>query len=356
MTRTVAFSALFLFFFVSCAKNPTEPVVESRILDQSRITELLTRIRAQEYGDIHSLLIYKDDSLIVEEYFGVSHRDELHVCYSVTKSVTSALIGIAVDKGWIPDLDAPLLNSFLYDSLQNQSAWKSSIRLRDVLSMSAGFQWDEWSYPYTDSRNDVSKLSASPDWMKYMLDLPVIHQPGTRFTYNSGCTMLLSGVLQNATEYSAANYAAQNLFSPLGIDSVIWSSGPNGISNTGWGLRLRAADMLKLGRLFLQRGIWNGQRIVSESWVDSSTSFKISIDGVFDYGYQWWRFAPTSLTAAVLRTNDVFFANGWGGQFIIVVPHLNMVVVSTGGNFLSGNEALAFFRLHILPAAYNAIS
>jgi CubicO group peptidase (beta-lactamase class C family) len=222
--------------------------------------------------------------------------------------------------------------------------------------MSAGLQWDEWTYSYNDSRNDVNGLINSPDWMKYMLDLPVIYVPGSIFTYNSGCTMLLSGIIKNSTGISAKDFAVQNLFTPLGIVNYIWSSGPNDITNTGWGLQLKPRDMLKLGLLFLQKGNWNGEQLLSENWINYSTNTKISISNTFEYACQWWRIKNSSSFGNVLLVNDVFFADGWGGQFILVVPHLDMVAVSTGGNFETGNEALYFFRDYILPAAYSVQS
>ncbi len=360
MNRLKNLSILFLLIivFISCSEeNPvvsdSTPVSTGNILDSTIINNLITKITAGDYGLIHSLLIYKDDTLVVEEYFRGYNRESLHVCYSVTKSVTSALIGIAIDKDHISGTNLKILNFFPeYSNLQNPSEWKNNITLNHVLSMSAGFQWDELTTPYSDPDNDVRKLINSSDWIKYVLDLPVIYQPGTIFTYNSGCSTLLGGVIDKSTGIKADQFCKTNIFDPLEILNWRWEVGPNGVIDTFGGLRLRSIDMLKFGRLFLQKGRWNGVPLISESWVNTSTAAKININSYSEYAYQWWRYRDASSTAQVLRINDVYYALGWGGQLIWVVPHLDMVVVSTGGNYNSGNEPLDFFRDYILPAAY----
>jgi len=349
---------LFVILFISCQdENPVisngSPVSIGNILDSTIINDLITKIEAGDYGEIHSLLIYKDDTLVVEKYFGGYSRNRLHVCYSVTKSFASALIGIAIDQGLISGTSPNLLSYFPeYNDIQNPGAWKSSITLHHVLSMSAGFEWDEWSLPYSDPDNIIRRLISSSDWIKFVLDLPVTFRPGTHFTYNSGCSTLLGGVILKATGENARTYGYTNLLHKLGIENYEWYQGPNNITDTFGGLSLRPVDMLKFGRLYLQKGKWNGVQIISESWVSSSTAAKININAYYEYAYQWWRYKDASTTGQALRVNDVFYANGWGGQLIWVVPHLNMVVVSTSGNFESGDEPLYFFRDYILPAAY----
>ena len=347
-----------LLFLLTCTEdNPVvpapSPITTGNILDSTIINNLLSKIEAGEYGEIHSLLIYKDDTLIVEKYFQGYNREDLHVCYSVTKSVASAMMGIAIEDGYINSVEDTILNFFPeYQNIQNPSEWKNSITLSHILAMSAGFQWDEFTLPYTNPNNDVRKLIESNDWIKYVLDLPVIYQPGTYFTYNSGCSTLLAGILLNKTGMNAKTFGMYNLLNPLGIGSWFWEQGPNNITNTFGGLELRPVDMIKFGRLYLQRGNWNGEQLIQESWIDFSTSTKIGINGAYEYAYQWWRYSNSNSTAQVLQVNDVYFALGWGGQHIFVVPHLNMVVVATAGNFETGHEPRYFFRDYILPAAY----
>ncbi|MFC2103248.1 serine hydrolase domain-containing protein [Bacteroidota bacterium] len=347
------------FLVQFCNKdNPVDPpgteINTGDILNNVIINELLDKINAGDYGEIHSLLIFKDDTLIVEKYFRGYNRNDLHVCYSVTKSFASALIGIAISQGFINNTNGKLLDFFPeYSNLSNPSEWKNEITLHHLLSMSAGFDWDEFTLPYTNPDNDVRRLISSNDWIKFVLDLPVVTEPGTDFTYNSGCSTLLSGILLNKTGMNAKTFGQINLLNPLGIEHWFWEQGPNNITNTFGGLQLRPVDMIKFGKLYLQRGNWNDEQVIHESWIDYSTSTKIGINHNYEYAFQWWRYSDASTTGQVLQTNDVFYADGWGGQFIWVVPHLNMVVVSTGGNFDDGNQPLYFFRDYVIPAAYS---
>ena len=324
-------------------------------INTETINQLIDEINNDTYGEVHSLLIMRDDTLLVEKYFRDYNSDELHVCYSVTKSFTSALIGIAVDKGFISGTDAKLTDFLSEVAITNNTNnWKDDITLEHVLTMSAGFTWNEWAYNYNDSRNIVSNLVNSSDWMEFMLNLPMSYQPGQVFTYNSGCTMLLSGVILSSTGLRTSDFAVQNLFEPLDINDWEWEQGPNRITNTGWGLRMRSRDLLKLGKLFLQKGVWEGNRIISEEWINASTKYHIDINQSSQYAFQWWRYSDNSSTAQVLQTNDVYYADGWGNQYIWVIPHLNMVVVSNAGNFSNGTDSNSMFRDYILPAAYNA--
>jgi CubicO group peptidase (beta-lactamase class C family) len=355
----IFFLAHLAFLVQFCNKdNPVDPtgivINTGDILNNVIISELLDKINVGDYGEIHSLLIFKDDTLIVEEYFRGYNRDDLHVCYSVTKSFASALIGIAISQGIINNTNGKLIDFFPeYSNMNNPSEWKNEITLHHILSMSAGFDWDEFTLPYTNPENDVRRLINSSDWIKFVLDLPVVTEPGTDFTYNSGCSTLLGGILLNKTGMNAKTFGQLNLLNPLRIEHWFWEQGPNNITNTFGGLQLRPVDMIKFGRLYLQRGSWNDEQVIHESWIDFSTSTKININNYYEYAFQWWRYSDASTTGQVLQTNDVFYADGWGGQFIWVVPHLNMVVVSTGGNFDDGNQPLYFFRDYVLPAAYN---
>ena len=331
-------------------------------LDEEMLANLVKRIKIGAFGNIHSLIIIHNDSLVMEEYFRGWTRHMLHYCMSVTKSVTSALIGIAIDQGKIDGLDDKLLSFFPeYDDIENLDERKESIILEHVLTMTPGFTWDEASSPPTDPsgnpnpENDLGKMTLSSDWIKYMLDLPMSNDPGTKFVYNTGGAILLSGIIQNKTGQSAEEFAEDNLFSVLGITNWEWSSGPNGINDTGGGpsggLLLHPVNMAMFGYLYLKNGLLNGEQIVPENWVKESTAKHIAVKEAEDYGCLWW--SPTdNLVENHLKTNDLFFARGFAGQFIFIVPHLNMVVVTTSVNILKDYNSLAFEILfdHILPA------
>ncbi len=287
--------------------------------------------------------------VILENYFSGYERDDIHPVYSVTKSVTSALVGIAIKQGKINSVNTNILEFFPeYENIANLDSGKRKISLENVLTMTAGFQWDELSTSYFNPLNDARKMAASKNSVKYVLDLPMRNHPG-RFVYNSGCSMLLSGVLKNTTGQSAEEFAIDHLFNPLGIKEWHWSIVRNGTINTGWGLRLRPIDMARFGILFLNDGLWLNNKIIPKAWRKVSTQ-KHTQFGRYGYGYQWWRFLDHNSIVSNLAINDVYFAWGFGGQHIFVIPHLNMVVVSTGENYTKRRLFFDLLRDHIFPA------
>ncbi len=321
---------------VSCDDSPTDSLAthqwpiasaESQGLDPDILDTLTTRLGEGRFGRISSLLIVRHGYLVYEEYFRGYDRDRLHPVYSVTKSVTSALIGIALQEGRIASTDTRLLDFFPeYPTLANMSEAKRQITLRHVLQMQAGFVWDEWSTPYGTPNNPTTRLVQSSDWVKFVLDLPMAGVPGATFTYNSGCTMLLSGVLRNRTGMNARSYARRVLFDRLGISRYTWETGPNDITNTGWGLSLRPRDMAKFGYLYLKDGVWRNRQVVSRDWIDRSTQPHVRFTDGGGYGFQWWLFDSGSERLAP-------YAAGWGGQYIFVIPERDMVAVSTAEEY-----------------------
>lgn len=315
-------------------------------LDEEILTGLVNLIEAGDFGNIHSLIIIHNDNLVLEEYFMGWTRHMRHLCASTTKSFTSALIGIAVDQGKLNGVDETLLSFFPeYSDIANPDERKESITLENVLTMSAGFTWNELSTPYGTPENDSSKMGRSSDWIKYMLDLPMSDNPGTKFVYNSGCTILLSGIIAKETGQSAEEFAKDNLFNALGITNREWQSGPNEISNTGWGLFLHPVNMAMFGYLYLKNGLLNGEQVVPEDWIKESTSKHIA-----SYGYQWW-ILPNAIAEAHPGAAGAYYALGYGGQYIFVLPNLNMVVVATAENYgKHQGSAFTFLRDYIFPA------
>ena len=241
---------------------------------------------------------------------------------------------IAIQQGKINSVQTKLLKFFPeYKKLENLELRKKSISLEDLLTMTAGFKWDELSIPYTNPLNDARKMADSPDPIKHMLDLPMSGFPG-KFEYNSGCTTLLGGVLKKACGQSPKEFAADYLFKPLGITDYFWKTYSNGTINTGWGLLLRPIDMARFGILFLNDGNWRGNQIVPNEWCHVSTK-EHSKTAIFKfaYGYQWWRISNDDPTVSKLAINDVYFALGYGGQLIIVVISYRPSEFSLAYNF-----------------------
>jgi CubicO group peptidase (beta-lactamase class C family) len=310
-------------------------------VQMSSIAPLIERIRSGGYVNIHSLLVLRKNTLVVEEYFpGVSDggvtvaydRDTLHTLRSVTKSVNAILIGIAVDQGLIRSVDDPISIYLPEYADIFADPGKRAIRLRHLLSMTAGLQWDEWSVPYSDPRNDVARLNAAPDPVRYVLERPLVAGPGQLFVYSSGVSDTLGLILQRATGLRPDLFAERYLFSMVGITQYYWSRYPNGFVRTNGGLYLRPRDMAKIGLLYLNGGSWGQQRLVSERWVAECTRAQapeFSTTYVRGYGFQWWldRFSPPGRSLVI-----GFGGRGRGGQFVFVVPDTDLVVVFTGWN------------------------
>jgi len=335
-------------------------------LDTNLLAELFGRINDHTYKNIHSVLIVKNGKLLVEKYYPGQNsegrpqaftRDTLHEMHSATKSVNSILVGIAIDQHLIRGVDEKISNFFPEYSDLFTNKEKDLIRLKDLLSMTAGLSWDEWTHPYTDPRNDAAAMAGRADFFRYVLDRPMETPPGTRFVYNSGISLMLGEILYKASGLKADQFAGRHLFEPLGITNYYWQKAPNGVVNTLGGLSLRPRDMAKIGCLILNGGRWQGKQIVSEKWVAASTRRQVGAGQLparflaDNYGYQWW-LGSFHVAGQVVES---FSARGRGGQFIIVFPTLQIVAVFTGWNDNDlMRQPLDMLQRYILPAAMPA--
>ena len=334
----------------------TEAIPESQNLDSALLEQAVAEITEGKYGDMDALLVLRNNYLVLEHYTSPLYhgRDYRRPAKSITKSVTSALVGIARGQGKMPPLDSNLLELFpQYPDIANLDTRKQQIKLVHVLSMTAGFEWDE----FVVGDNSEFKMMRSEDWLKFTLDQPMSHEPGEKWVYNGGCSILLSDILKNATGSEVVDYARRHLLDPIGIENWNWTLIRGNVTNTVNGLAMSRRDMARFGVLFLNDGRWQDKQIVPEEWVKKSTSVQVLGKGdyfPYAYGYQWWRLQDQEPTVGMLAVNDAYFALGFGGQFIFVVPHLDLVVVSTAANF--GPDEALFFKLlrdHIFPAVLN---
>jgi CubicO group peptidase (beta-lactamase class C family) len=322
-------------------------------LDEERLERLVGRLRDNRIPDINSLIVVRQGWLAVEEYFNGGSASQLHTLQSVTKSVTSLLVGIAVGRGAIPSIDRTVISFFPeYPDLANLDSWKRAMTLADLLTMRTGLDWSE--NPYEGSPLDQLNRSHG-DWLRLFLDWRTREAPGTRFEYNSGGVITLGGVLFNTTGLPADAFARQYLFDPIGLGSAQWFRGnPNGLPHLGGGLSIRAMDMARIGYLVLRHGRWGPTQVVQEEWLRASLAPTVNTGWSFaghraDYGYLWW-LLPLSGTGSTADPNEVIYtASGAQGQWIFVVPRYDLVIAVTS-NSQQADAPVRFLFEDILPA------
>lgn len=350
-------------------------------IDSTRLAALTESVRAWPELGVHAILIERSGRLVYEEYFdgfderwgtsigGVSiTAATLHDLRSVTKSVVSALVGIAVGEGAIASLDQPVVEWFPeYPELNTPD--RRRVTLAHVLTMTSGLEWNE-DIPYTDPANDEIRMTRDPEPLRYALSRPFAGEPGAAFDYNGGMTQVMGAVLERATKTPIEEYARTKLFEPLGIDAVEWIGDLAGMPAAASGLRLRARDLAKFGSLYLHGGQWNGRQVIPADWVSRSTSRHLRFDnepardrspaataaaGQFGYAYFWWYSChPTASGLIEART-----AVGNGQQRIFVLPGLDMVVTIFAGrynDFTTGSSlGTRILREHVIPAVRSGV-
>jgi CubicO group peptidase (beta-lactamase class C family) len=330
-------------------------------LDPATLCAVVPRFAEWRQADLHSIVVVRHDRLAFEHYFSGAdsqygtaipdaafNADTLHDVRSVTKSVTSLCLGIALDHGWVKTVDAPVL-SFFPEWTELRTPEKERITLRHLLMMSAGLDWNE-NIPYTDQANSEIRMNHASDPYRFALEQPVVLPPGEVYNYSGGDTALIAAVLRKATGHSIEQLAKDELFEPLGITVVQWYHFSNGDPRAASGLRLRPRDMAKLGQLMLNHGQWDGRQVVSAGYVDAAIAPQINGQGLFFYGYQFW--LGRSLVGG--REIDWAAAVGLGGQRIFIVPALDLVTVVTAGLYndnLQGPVPLVILNRYVLPAA-----
>ncbi len=346
-------------------------------IDPGAIESLVADIENGEYGLVdHFLLIrhgrvvadyhfVQDYETIAAQYDTTNHqynydhpdwhpyyRDtDLHTLQSVTKSVTSAALGIAIDDGLIEGINVhamPYFDDYEHDTSDPR---KRAITLEDLLTMRSGIEWNT-SGPYGSGVHSTDHLEASDEWIQFVLDQPMDADPGTVYEYNDGVSVLIGKILREATGQRADQWAAERLFKPIGITDFYWKITPDGEADTEGGLYLSTHDLARIGYLFLRNGEWDGEQILSEEWVRASTA-PVVTDVAPDnervdvgYGYQWW--VPDHDGQSPI----VFAGNGYGGQFVLVVPDYDIVAVFNGWN-IHGGDFRSTYRVlqeRILPA------
>lgn len=251
------------------------------------------------------------------------HGTDEHTMQSVSKTVTSLIVGIAITRGdFKAPLSTPVLKYFDEHRIQNLDARKRRMTLQNLLTMTSGLDWNE-DVAYDDPANPSDLMEATDDWVRFVMDRPMSAEPGTVFAYSSGVAELFADIFRKETGSDIEQYARRHLFAPLGIRQYHWKRTPLGLVDTEGGLYLRTADLEKIGILMLHDGEWHGRRIVSSAWIRESVTPRISAGGGFQYGYFWW-LLPYGQPARM-----AWVARGMGGQRLIVFPDEQLIVTST---------------------------
>ncbi|MHA2177514.1 MAG: serine hydrolase domain-containing protein [Candidatus Thorarchaeota archaeon] len=296
---------------------------EEHGMNNDTLNEMMDLIEEQDYP-IHSVLVIKDGYAVFEEYpheyYPASHIKLLH---SVTKSFTGALIGIAIQQGLISGVNETVLSFFPEYTVANPDPLKDSMTIEDLLTMTAGFEWDERSLPYEyGSGNSQMEMMESPDSVQYVLDLPMLHAPGEHWVYSAGASILLGAIVQQVANQTTEEFAEEFLFEPLGFGYSSWLVVSGGWASAPSGLSLSTRDIAKLGFLYLNNGTWNGTQILPSDYVSNATEpieTRNDFGSEFDYGWHWW----------IREDLGIYYAWGRHGQKIMVAPEHDLVVAFT---------------------------
>jgi len=324
-------------------------------LDQAALGALIRRIRNGSIPSVNSLVVVRQGYVVVDQYFNGSSRADVHTMQSVSKSITSLIVGIAVDQGKLEVGDSILRFFPQYTTLQNLDDRKRGVTVRDLLTMRSGIDFYEDPYP----GSPLQILNDSPDdWVRMVLDRPMNDAPDGHWQYNSGGPIVLAGAVRAATATPFETFAHTNLFGPLGITTERWFRSPfDGLPHTGGGLNLRALDLVRIGYLLLRDGRWGDRQIISTGWLAAVTAPVTLRPRTFgshqtDYGFLWWLLPLDGHGSTAERGNVVFTCAGARGQWLFVIPAFDLVVVVTGASDASFTAGPDVLYSTILPAIH----
>ncbi len=287
-----------------------------------------------QFSDVDSIIVVKNGFIVKEAYFGLFGENDVHALWSITKSITSILIGIAIKEGFIESVEENVLDYFSDREIANIDTRKESIKLKHLLMMSTGFDYPGDDAIWTGWMNAQNQV-------QYILDLPMATTPGSIFNYDTGGSHLLSAILEIATNRSTSEYAKEKLFDPLGITHYTWLYDKQGINFGGHGIYFEPKDIAKIGYLYLNNGTWENEQIVSDEWVNYCTTTKWALSNYWGYSHQWW-------THPIF---DAFAAAGKYGQRIIAIPKHDLVVTFTATiSDADGEPYFAILENYILDA------
>jgi CubicO group peptidase (beta-lactamase class C family) len=320
LTLVNSFLVILLACATSCKEDPENlyPDADRRNIDGVQLTQAFAR--AEQISDLQGLAVARNGVVVAEEYYNKATAEpdlSLHVM-SVTKSITSTLIGICIEMGFIGSLDQTI-SDFLGAEVDTVNPDLGKVTLHQLLTMTCGQDWHELG-----GESEFGAFANAPDQMNYVLEKPIVHTPGTIFNYSDGTAHLVSAIITRATGMETSSFADQYLFEPMGLGERSWYVDNRRLAYGGVGLCIGIHDMLKIGFMYLDEGYYNGRQIIPAAWIEKATGFQISsnneIPFLADYGYYWW--------LGNAHGHDFICANGYGGQFIFIVKDLELVVCS----------------------------
>lgn len=301
-------------------------------MSQDTITKVIQLINSTPPNDFRGMVVIKDNKLVVEEYFNTYWRETIHDIRSAGKSVTSLLLGIAIDKGLIKDVEQSI-----YDFLpgpkfiQPANDAHRDIKIKHLLTMSSGLSADDND---DNSPGSSANWLTKDDWVNFAISLPMIFTPGQKFVYNDICPMLIGAIIEEKSGRKLSDFANENLFTPLGIREFYWYTASNGRTGPMGNLYLSTLDFAKLGQLVINKGLWQGKKIVSPTWINEISRKRFDLDDRFAnaYGYFWWG-ATKHING---KKYECFYASGNGGNVLFIVPGEKLVVCLTSSAYGQG--------------------
>lgn len=321
--------------------------IDSSELDAAilKADSIITTDNRVFFKNVESIIVYLDGEIKFEKYYNGFKKDSLHQIQSQTKSIVALLMGIAIDKGFVKNENEPV-SKFFPEYFNNENELKKTVTIRDLLTMSAGFGWEEM-LPFDDPKNDNMNMFRSGKWLNYALTRSMAKKPFTEFKYNSGNPMIVAGIIEKATKMKLKNFAVKYLFEPLQIKDYRWLEDQTGFCHAGGGLFLKPIDMMKIGVLVMNEGKWLNQQLISENWVTKATSsyMPTSFD-ISTYGYYWW-IRDRNLTNG--KSTKIISAEGAGGQKLYVFPEYKLIIAFTERNYSTPQVSPLFIQESILP-------
>ena len=373
-------SLIILFFCFSCEKDSTnwptagwsKSTPAAQGLDEEKLSSLDKEFATGKHGYLDGMLVIRNGYIVYSKKYVQDYETpfkgtntapgqynyydpdwhpyykgtELHSMQSISKSVTSAIVGIAIARGIIPDVNVKMSGYLVEFSTSDSNLQRQNMTLEDVLTMRTGIKWDESTVSYTDPANSCAGMEQSRDWVQFVMNQPMAAEPGDVFVYNSGATMLLSHMIRKTTGLEVDEYGQKYLFEPLGIKEYYWKRTPRGLTDTEGGLYLKPEDLAKIGYLFLKDGIWEGRRILPEGWVKESVTPRVELaSSKTRYGYKWWLLPYKEGKYAITGL-------GYGGQRLIIIPDKELIAVFTGWNIYDTPSLNANYALNRLLKAF----